>query len=141
MSKMNEWVAGASDDEVIDMFNHGDIRLAAATWSALGFDLERTIRIHKRGVGQRLVDVLTSKEYKDYKAHEKMVPEAFKAEFQPASTPPEVGTLVNSSLLCIDNEDAAFPECLDDGRVRPIFNAELKQYHWVPTQAQAQGEV
>jgi hypothetical protein len=137
MSKMNEWVAGASDNEVVDMFNHGDFRLACATWSALGLDLDRTIRIHGRGIGQRLVDIVTSEEYRGYEAHEKMVPEAFKAEFQPASTPPEVGALINGSLLCISNEDASFPECLDSGRMRPTFNAELKQYHWAPTVKEA----
>ena len=139
MSKMNEWVAGASDDEVVDMFNHGDIRLAGATWSAVGLDPYRAIRIHQRGIGLRVVDIIKSEEFKSYEAHEKMMPDAFKAEFQPADTPPEVGSLVNGSLLCIDNEDAAFPECLDNGMVRPIFNAKLKQYQWVPTQAQAQG--
>ena len=141
MSKMNEWVAGASDDEVVDMFNHGDARLAGATWSAVGLDLDRTIRIHGRGIGRLLVDIMNSEEYERYNAHEKMMPDAFKAEFQPAGTPPEIGALVNGSLLCIDNEDAAFPMCLADGKLRPIFNAKLKQYHWVPTQAQAQGEV
>jgi len=141
MSKMNEWVAGASDDEVVDMFNHGDTRLAGATWSAVGLDPYRAIRIHQRGIGLRVVDIIKSEEFKSYEAHEKMMPDAFKAEFQPAGTPPEVGVLVNGSLLCIDNEDASFPECLDDGKVRTIFNAKLEQYYWVPTQAQAQGSV
>ena len=136
MSKMNEWVAGASDDEVVDMFNHGDLRLAGAVWSALHEDIDRTVRIHGRGVGHQLVNIVTSKEYKDYEAHEKMMPDSFKAEFQPVRTPPEVGTLVNG-LLCVDNEDASFPECLDDGKVRPIFNAKLEQYQWAPTAEEA----
>ena len=139
MSKMNEWVAGASDDEVVDMFNHGDARLAGATWSAVGLDRDRTIRIHQRGIGLRLVDIMKSEEFKSYEAHEKMMPDAFKAEFHPAGTPPEVGALVNGSLLCVDNEDAAFPICLDNDKIRPIFNAKLEQYYWAPTQAQAQG--
>ena len=137
MSKMKQWVAGASDNEVVDMFSHGDCRLAGATWSALGLDHDRIIRIHGRGIAPRLVDIVNSKEYKDYEAHEKMMPDAFKAEFHPADTPPEVGSLVNGSLLCIDNEDAAFPECLDNGKIRPIFNAKLKQYQWVPTAKEA----
>ena len=136
MSKMNEWVAGASDDEVVDMFKHGDFRTALGVWSALGLDQDRAVRIHGRGIGLRLVDILKSEEWRDYDAHEKMMPDSFKAEFQPARTPPEVGTLVNG-LLCVDNEDASFPECLDDGKLRPIFNAKLEQYQWAPTAEEA----
>ena len=134
---MNEWVAGASDDEVVDMFNHGDIGLAMAVWSALGED--RIMQIHQRvGLLDRWQDIINSREYRDYEAHEKMMPSAFKAEFQPADTPPEVGSLINGSLICIDNEDAAFPECLDKcGQIRPIFNAKLKQFQWAPTAEEA----
>jgi hypothetical protein len=133
---IEKWVAGAGDDEVIDMFNHGDARLVGATLSAVGLDQDRLIRTHQR-IAPRLIDIMRSEEFKSYDAHEKMVPDAFKAEFQPADNPPEVGSLVNGSLLCIDNEDAAFPECLDSGKIRPIFNAKLKQYQWVPTAKEA----
>jgi hypothetical protein len=87
----------------------------------------------------RIVSIANSKEYKVFEAHEKMLPDDFKAEIMPAVEPPEVGSLVNGTHLCIDNEDAAFPICLDNDKIRPMFNAELKQYYWVPTQAQAQG--
>lgn len=138
---IEKWVAGASDNEIVDAFNHGDARLAGAIWSAIGPDLDRIIRIHQRGVGHRLVNIMTSKEYKTFEAHEKMLPDDFKAEIVPTVEPPEVGTLVNGTLLCIDNEDAAFPTCLDNGKLRPIFNGELKQHYWAPTQTQAQGTV
>jgi len=134
---IEKWVANASDDYVVDMINHGDPNIVGYVWSALGTDLDRTIRIHQRGVGQRLVDVLDSKEHKAFEAHEKMLPDNFKAEIVAVAEPPEVGSLVNGTHLCIDNEDAAFPICLDNGKIRPMFNAELKQYYWAPTQAQA----
>ena len=140
MSKVNEWVASVSDNEIVDAFNHGDIRLASAIWSALSLDEDRTLQIHRRGVGRTLVGIINSKEYKDYVAHEKMVPEAFKAEFEPAETA-EIGALINGSLLCIDNEDPSLPACLEDGRVRTVLNIKPAQYHWVPTQAQARGGV
>ena len=138
---IEKWVANASDDDITDMINHGDPMITGAIWSALSEDMDRTIRIHQRGVGHRLVNNMTSKEYKAFEAHEKMLPDDFKAEIVPTVEPPEVGTLVNGTLLCIDNEDAAFPTCLDNGKLRPVFNAELKQHYWVPTKEQARGVV
>jgi hypothetical protein len=138
---IEKWVAGASDDDVVDMINHGDPMITGAIWSAVGLDPDRSIRIHQRGIGHRLVNIINSKEYKTFEAHEKMLPDDFKAEFVPTVEPPKIGSLVNGTYLCIDNEDAAFPTCLDDGKLRPIFNGELKQHHWAPTQTQAQGTV
>jgi hypothetical protein len=143
---IEKWVANASDDYVVDMINYGDDCLAMLIWSALGSDKspasnDRMIRIHQRGVGMRLVNVTNSKEYKVFEAHEKMLPDNFKAEIIPAVELPEVGSLVNGTHLCIDNEDASFPICLANDKIRPVFNGELKQYCWAPTQAQAQGVV
>jgi len=141
MSKMNEWVAGASDDDVVDMINHGDPMIMGAIWSALSENMDRMIRIHQRGVGMRIVNVANSKEYKAFEAHEKMLPDDFKAEFVPTVEPPKIGSLVNGTYLCIDNEDAAFPICLANDKIRPVFNARLEQQYWAPTQAQAHGRV
>ena len=83
-----------------------------------------------------MVGIINSKEYKDYEAHEAMMPDSFKAELEPAETA-EIGALINSNLLCIDNEDPSLPACLEDGRVRTVLNVEPKQYQWAPTALEA----
>ena len=143
---IEKWVANASDEEVVDMINHGDPNIVGYVWAALGTDkspasVDRMIRIHQRGVAIRVVGVINSKEYKAFKAHEKMLPDNFKAEIMAAAEPPVVGSLVNGTHLCIDNEDAAFPICLANDKIRLVFNGELKQHYWAPTQAQARGVV
>ena len=137
MSKIQEWVDNATDQEIVAMMTGQNHRQGMALFTCLqrGDDISRVVSIH-RHMGSRLVDWLTSEEFKAYQNHEEMLPEYAKAEFVPATTPPEVGSLHGAALV-VSNDDPAFPTCLKDTRLQPVLNYDLSQYQWAPTAEEA----
>ena len=136
MSKIEEWVDNATDQEIVAVMTGQNHRQGMALFGCLTrVDERRVVNIH-RYISSQLVDWLTSEEFKAYLNHEEMLPKYAKAEFAPAATAPEVGSL-NGDALCIDNEDPAFPTYLKDGQLKPVLNYDLSQYQWAPTAEEA----
>ena len=137
MSKIEEWVDNATDQEIVAVMTGQNYRQGMALFGCLqrGDDVSRVVNIH-RYISSQLVDWLTSEEFKAYMNHEEMLPEYAKAEFGPASAAPNVGSL-HGTALCIDNEDPAFPTYLKDGQLKPVLNYDLSQYQWAPTAEEA----
>ena len=137
MSKIEEWVDNATDQEIVAVMTGQNHRQGMALWRCLqrGDDVSRVISIH-RYVSSQIVDWLTSEEFKAYKNHEDMLPEYAKAEFTPAATAPKIGSLHGDALI-VSNEDPAFPTCLKDAQLQPVLNFDLSQYQWAPTSEEA----
>lgn len=130
---IDEWVRNATDQEIIDVIKTSPPPEALAVWEASHrVDKYLTLRIHSQ-VSMAMVELVKSKKYKLYNAHEEMMPDHAKAELVPASEP-DVGSLVETSdgfALCIDNKDPRFPVCLTGGEVKSIANFKMSQYYWV----------
>ena len=138
MSKLQEWVDNATNQEIAAAFTDANHRQGTALWKELRNDPERAAHIHRfRHVSQALVGWVQSEEFKVYQDHESMMPDHAKADFVPAATAPEIGSLHGGNALVIDNEDIAFPTCLKNGEIAPILNFDLLQYQWVPTALEA----
>ena len=137
MSKIEEWVDNATDQEIVAMMTGQNHRQGIALWSCLqrGDDVSRVVSIH-RYISSQLVDWVTSEEFKAYQNHEDMLPEYAKAEFAPAATAPKIGSLHGDALI-VSNEDPAFPTCLKDAQLQPVLNFDLSQYQWAPTSEEA----
>ena len=139
MSKLQEWVDNATDQEIAAAMIDANHRQVSSLWKGLINDPERAIRLHKHypKFPQALIGWAQSEEFKVYQDHESMMPEHAKADFVPAATTPEIGSLHGGNALVIDNEDTTFPTCLKNGEIVPILNYDLLQYQWVPTALEA----
>jgi len=138
MSNINtvveEWVRNATDQEIIDVIKTSPPPEALAVWLATDrVDNDLTQRIHPQ-IARVLPELINSEKYKAYREYEEMMPDYAQAEPVPASEPPAIGSLVETSdgfALCIDDKDSSFPVCLKDGEVKSIANFKMAQYYWV----------
>ena len=137
MSKIEEWVDNATDQEIVTVMTGQNHRQGMALFGCLqrSGDTSRVVSIHQH-ISSRLVDWITSEEFKAYLNHEEMLPEYAKAEFAPASAAPKIGSLHGDALV-VSNEDPAFPTSLKDGQLKPVLNYDLSQYQWTPTAEEA----
>jgi hypothetical protein len=136
MSRMKQWVSKTSHEDINDLIVDPKCspELIMSVWNSLRHDVSDLIALHaSTNFGPTLAKVLN--ENPDLASP--VLPKHLQANMVPFDKDPAIGSLVNKTDVCLDNERKGFPTCLHSGDIY-FVGEEERAFQWVPTEEQAQ---
>ena len=143
MSKMKQWVSKTNHKDIDDLITDPECspELILSIWHSLRDDESEMIALHgSTNLGPALAKALNENPV----LGKPDLPEHLQTVMGPFDKDPTIGSLVNKTDICLDNERKGFPTCLHSGNVYLVGEKE-RAFQWVPTEEQAkelaEGEV
>ena len=135
MSKMKQWVSKTNHEDINDLIVDPECspELIMSIWNSLRADESDLLALHaSTNFGPVLAKTLNS----NSSLTNGHMPEHLQTNMAPFDKDPAIGSLVNKTDVCLDNERKGFPTCLHRGDVY-FVGEEERSFQWVPTEKQA----
>lgn len=144
MSKMKQWVSKTSHEDIDDLMADPKCspELILSIWHSVREHESDLIALHgSTNLGKALAEAINEN---PSLFSGPILSEHLQTNMAPFDKDPAIGSLVNKTAVCLDNERKGFPTCLHSGNVC-LVGEEERSFQWVPTEEQAkelaEGEV